>query len=82
MRWGYVSTSGGLGWFVVKEGRDGVGKNKISCARAFLECPVCDAWYCACNIQNRGGKQNHWRQKKQKEMKGKGRETGEHGERC
>jgi hypothetical protein len=71
---GYVSTCGGLGLdrHDVKEGRGwGLGKQtnnrNFSCARAFLECLVCDGWYCTCNTQNCGGEKNPLTQRKQKE---------------
>ena len=66
----------------MKEKNGTGGPKKNSCARAFLECLICDAWYCT--TQNRGGKKNPLTQKR-KEWKeiGKGRvgETGEHGTR-
>ena len=75
MRWGYVSTSGGLGWvgLVRHEGRDGVGKKKqkfLLCAR-FPRVPCRDAWYCTCNTQNRGGKKKPLDAKKKNKRKGK-----------
>ena len=84
MRWGYVSTSGGLGWvgLVRHEGRDGVGQKKnrnFSCARAFLECLVVMHGIVHVTPRTAVAKKNPLTQKKKKK---KGRETetgGEHG---